>query len=162
MFPKSFGSYAARVFVSNKVLSFWHPITGHIVCVCVSVSVYRVCVCVCVCLSLSLSLSLTGHIMCVFVCMSLCVCVSVSLCLSLSLRAQYSPPDSSVHGIFQAKYWSVLPFPSPGDLPNPGIKPASPALTRKVFTTVPSGKPYMIHTAIYFVRDVFPMILQIH
>ena len=26
------------------------------------------------------------------------------------------------------EYWSVLPFPSPGDLPNPGIKPGSPAL----------------------------------
>ena len=158
MFPKSFGSYAARVFVSNKVLSFWHPITGHIVCVCVYLCLCIVCVCVCV--SLSLSLSHRAHHVCVCLCVFVCLCVCVSL--SLSLRAQYSPPDSSVHGIFQAKYWSVLPFPSPGDLPNPGIKPASPALTRKVFTTVPSGKPYMIHTAIYFVRDVFPMILQIH
>ena len=41
------------------------------------------------------------------------------------------------------KYWSGLPFPPPGDLPNPGIKPASlisPALADKFFTTVPSGK----------------------
>ena len=35
---------------------------------------------------------------------------------------------SSVHGISQAKYWSGLPFPSPVDLPNPGIEPTSPAL----------------------------------
>ena len=34
-----------------------------------------------------------------------------------------NPPGSSVHGILQARYWSGLPFPSPGDLPNLGIKP---------------------------------------
>ena len=39
-----------------------------------------------------------------------------------------SPPGSSVHGILQQGYWSGLPFPAPGDLPNPGIKPGSPAL----------------------------------
>ena len=42
-----------------------------------------------------------------------------------------SPPASSLHGILWAKYWSGFPFPSPEDLPNPGIKPtslASPAL----------------------------------
>ena len=31
-------------------------------------------------------------------------------------------------GFFRQEYWSGLPFPSPGDLPNPGIKPRSPAL----------------------------------
>ena len=36
-----------------------------------------------------------------------------------------SPPGSSVHGILQARILE-LPFPSPGDLPNPRIKPASP------------------------------------
>ena len=30
---------------------------------------------------------------------------------------------SSIHGIFRQEYWSGVPFPSPGDLPNPGIKP---------------------------------------
>ena len=38
-----------------------------------------------------------------------------------------SPPGSFVHGIFKQEYWSGLPFPSPGDLPDPGIKPESPA-----------------------------------
>ena len=38
------------------------------------------------------------------------------------------PMDSSFHGIFRQEYWSGLPFPSPGDLPNPGVKPGSPAL----------------------------------
>ena len=31
------------------------------------------------------------------------------------------------HGIFQARYWSRLPFPPPGDLPDPGMEPVSPA-----------------------------------
>ena len=31
-------------------------------------------------------------------------------------------------GFSRQEYWSGLPFPSPGDLPNPGIKPKSPAL----------------------------------
>ena len=38
-------------------------------------------------------------------------------------------------------YWSGLPFPSPGDLPNPGIPPVSPVLAGKFFTTEPPGKP---------------------
>ena len=37
--------------------------------------------------------------------------------------------------------WSGLPFPSPEDLPGPGIKPVSPALTGRFFTTEPIGKP---------------------
>ena len=43
-----------------------------------------------------------------------------------------SPPGSSVHGIFQARMWSGLPGPPPGNLPNTGIKPkslVSPALS---------------------------------
>ena len=39
------------------------------------------------------------------------------------------------------EYWSGLPFPSPRDLPNPGIEPRSPALAVRFFTTEPLGKP---------------------
>ena len=46
-------------------------------------------------------------------------------CLTLCNPMACSPPGSSVHEIFQARYWSGLPFPSPGDLPNPGIEPGS-------------------------------------
>ena len=42
---------------------------------------------------------------------------------------------------FRQEYWSGLPCTSPGDLPNPGIKPTSPALAGEFFTTVPPGKP---------------------
>ena len=38
-------------------------------------------------------------------------------------------------------YWSRLPFPSPGDLPDPGIEPASPALQGDSFPCEPLGKP---------------------
>ena len=38
------------------------------------------------------------------------------------------------------EYWSRLPFPSPGDLPRPGIKPMSPALAGGFFATEPPGK----------------------
>ena len=41
------------------------------------------------------------------------------------------------------EYWSGLPFPSPGDLPNPGIKPMLPVLAGKFFTTKPPRKPIM-------------------
>ena len=46
-------------------------------------------------------------------------------------------------GFFSQGYWSGLPFPPPGDLPNPAIKPISPvssALAGEFFTTEPSGK----------------------
>ena len=56
-----------------------------------------------------------------------------------------SPPDSSVHGISQARILE-LPFPSPGDLPNPGIKSMSPTLAGRFFTTEPPGKPMLLVT----------------
>ena len=39
------------------------------------------------------------------------------------------------------EYWSGLPFPSPGDLPNPGIEPQSPALQADSLPSEPPGKP---------------------
>ena len=52
------------------------------------------------------------------------------------------PPLSM--GFSRQEYWSGLPFPSPGDLPNPGTEPTSltsPALAGRFFTLVPLGKP---------------------
>ena len=39
------------------------------------------------------------------------------------------------------EYWSGLPFPSPGDLPDPGIKPRSPALQADALLSEPPGNP---------------------
>ena len=48
------------------------------------------------------------------------------------------------------EYWSGLPYPTPGNLPDPGIEPrslVSPALTGGLFTTEPPGKPLIIFTS---------------
>ena len=47
-------------------------------------------------------------------------------------------------GFSRQEYWSELPFPSPGDLPNPGIKPESPALQVDALPSELPGKP-LIH-----------------
>ena len=44
-------------------------------------------------------------------------------------------------GFSRQEYWSGLPFPSPGDLPDPGIEPGSPALQADALTSEPPGKP---------------------
>ena len=44
-------------------------------------------------------------------------------------------------GFSRQEYWSVLPFPSPGDLPNPGIQPGSPSLQADSLLSEPPGKP---------------------
>ena len=57
--------------------------------------------------------------------------VKVSLtqsCLTLLQPMNCSCQAPLSMGISRQEYWSGLPFPSPGDLPNPGIKPESPAL----------------------------------
>ena len=43
-------------------------------------------------------------------------------------------------GFSRQEYWSVLPFLSPGDLPNPGIEPASPTLQAESLLSEPPGK----------------------
>ena len=44
-------------------------------------------------------------------------------------------------GFPRQEYWSELPFPSPGDLPDPGSQPRSPSLVDGFFTPDPPGKP---------------------
>ena len=51
----------------------------------------------------------------------------------------YQAPPST--GFSRQEYWSGLPFPSPGDLPDPGIEPRSPALQADTLTSEPPGKP---------------------
>ena len=56
-----------------------------------------------------------------------------------------SPPGSSVRGILQARILEWLPFPSPEDLPNPGIEPGSPALRADALPSEPPGKTHGEH-----------------
>ena len=51
-----------------------------------------------------------------------------------------SPPGSSIHGILQARILCGQPFSSPGDLPDPGIEPGSPALKADSLLSEPPGK----------------------
>ena len=53
-------------------------------------------------------------------------------------------------GFSRQEYWNGLPLPSPGDLPDPGIEHASPALAGRFFTAEPPGKPNHTHDALYF------------
>ena len=58
-----------------------------------------------------------------------CVVLLVTqLCPTLCDPMYYNPPASSVDGFSRQGYWGGLPFPSSGDLPDPGIEPGSPAL----------------------------------
>ena len=59
-------------------------------------------------------------------------------------------------GFFRQEYWSGLPFPSPGDLPHPGIEPTPPELQVDSLPSEPSGKPLLLrsqrHESEYFVQ----------
>ena len=103
------------------------------------------CVCVCTCAS-----------RCVCACVYMCVCVHVCVCgaynfwscsFSRSVVFDSVTPWTVAHqaplstGFSRQEYWSRLPFPSPGDLPDPGIEPASPALARGFFTPEHQGSP---------------------
>ena len=70
-------------------------------------------------------------------------CSVAQSCLTLCNPMDGSPPGFSVHEILQEEYWSGLPYPPPGDLPDPGIEPtflASPALAGRLFNTQQLGK----------------------
>ena len=56
--------------------------------------------------------------------------------------AHQAPPSM---GFSRQEYWSGLPFPSPVELPNPGIKPKSPALQANALTSEPPGKPTLFN-----------------
>ena len=71
-----------------------------------------------------------------------CVCVLSHSVVSNSCDPiDYSLPGSM--GFSRQEYWSGLPFPSSGDLPDPGIEPRSPALQADSFPTELQGKPKM-------------------
>ena len=83
------------------------------------------------------------------------------------------PVASLSMGFSRQEYWSGLPFPFPGDLPDPGIKPGSPALEADALTSEPPWKPILkkgndkhcsnYHTTalISHTSKVMPQILQV-
>ena len=53
-------------------------------------------------------------------------------------------------GFSRQEYWSGVPFPSPGDLPNPGIKPGSPSLQADTLPSEPPGKLLLVNNNIQY------------
>ena len=89
--------------------------------------------------------------MCVYVYISMCITSMLSqvqLFVTLWIVARQAPLSM---GFSRQEYWSELPFPSPGNLPNPGIEPmslVSPALAGGLFITEPPEKSIYTHTYI--------------
>ena len=75
-----------------------------------------------------------------------------TLCDTMDVTYQ-APPSM---GFSRQECWSGLPFPSPGDLPDPGIEPRSPALQADALPSEPPGKSY-IYIYIYTFSDSFPL-----
>ena len=70
-------------------------------------------------------------------CVCVCLCSVTQSCLTLCDPVDCSPHAPLSMGSPRQEYWSGLPWPSPGDLPNPGIEPVSlvtPALAGRLFT----------------------------
>ena len=79
-----------------------------------------------------------------------CVLSHFSCVQLFATPVECSPTGSSVYEISRQEYWSGLPFPPPGDLPHPGIKPASlksPVLAGGFFTT---GTTWEAVLGVYF------------
>ena len=55
--------------------------------------------------------------------------------------AYHAPPSM---GFSRQEYWSELPFPSPGDIPNPGIKPRSPTLQADALLSDPPENAFLV------------------
>ena len=70
---------------------------------------------------------------------SVCVLDTQSCLFAIQWTLAHQTPLSM--GFSRQEYWSELPVHSPGDLPNPGIQPTSPALQADSLLSEPPGKP---------------------
>jgi len=92
----------------------------------------------------------------------LCVCVCVCVCVKLLSHVQlFATPwtvarqDPLSMGFSRQEYWSGLPFPSPWDLPNPGIEPGSPALQAGFFTTSATWQARAINKSLLVIHFIY-------
>ena len=83
------------------------------------------------------------------------LCLVAQSCPILCNHMDYSPPGFPVHGILQARNWSGLPCPSPGDLPNPGIEPRSPALQADSLPAELPGKSKRMSICMYVCMYIY-------
>ena len=103
-----------------------------------------------------------------YMCVCMCVCLYVLSCMHAFLLSHShrdwlsdrlmacSPPGQAPlsMGFSRQEYWSGLPCPPPGDLPNPGIKPASLMSPALVGTSLPSAPPGKPHTYIKYIHNM--------
>ena len=75
---------------------------------------------------------------------------SLQSCPALCDPMHCSPPGSFVHGVLQARMLEWVPCLPPGDLPNPGIKPRSPALKADSLPLEPPGESYLLYIHVLF------------
>ena len=77
------------------------------------------------------------------------LCLVAQLYLALCNTTYFKPSRLlCLWGFSRQEYWGGLPFPTPGDLPYPGIKPESPALVGRFSTTEPPEKPMILDCAV--------------
>ena len=75
------------------------------------------------------------------------------MCLLASEVRHFMEPSLPMEGSYgslefsRQEYWSGLPFPSPGDLPDPGIEPRCPTLQADALPSAPAGKPMAAQAA---------------
>ena len=98
-------------------------------------------------------------------------CMHVLSCIHLFVTLQTAAHQAALSGRFsRQEHWSGLPFPPPGDLPDPGIEPVSPALQVDslplshqgsikmcIFPTVDpqnQGNPLKFQTIFFFIKSV--------
>ena len=78
----------------------------------------------------------------------MCVCACVRSVAQLGLilchPTYFGQQVSLSMGFSPQEHWSGLPFPPPGDLADPGVKPRSPARAGRLFATEPPGKQSLV------------------
>ena len=101
--------------------------------------------------------------------MAMCIWIDIAIhiwyvCMrSESCSVVSDPMDYTVHGISRPEYWSGELFPSPPDLPNPGIEPRSPTLQADSLPAEPQGKlniyVWSFHT---YMNSMFSIVNWLH
>ena len=93
--------------------------------------------------TMNIALSIFSKNILMYICVCVCVCVYAHMLSHFSFIRLFSTLWTVAHqdplsmGFSRQEYWGGLPYPTPGDLPNPGIKPASvpfPTLAGRFFT----------------------------
>ena len=76
---------------------------------------------------------------------------------------EFKSDDHYIYSFSRQEFWSGLPFPSPGDLPNPGIEPRSPALQVNSLPAEPQGKPFcLISHNFYCIFSILGVLVFTH